>query len=201
MTTTAVPTTSSAAFVPEGWVAGTWTIDAAHTCVRFAVRHLMSRVHGTFSDVRGQIVTSPDVAASTASAVIAVSSVSTGNPMRDDHLRSADFFDADRYPAITFTSRAAHPTEAGWAIAGLLTIRDVTRPVDLAVDFLGADPSGLQGEPRIGFSARTAISRGEFGISFGLATDGSKIVVGDKVDVVLDVQAFLDAGSQSPSEG
>lgn len=200
-TTTAAPTTSSGALVPEGWVAGSWTIDGAHTSVSFTVRHLMSRVHGTFSDVRGQIVTSPDVAASTASGVIAVSSVSTGNRMRDDHLRSADFFDADRYPAMTFASQALQFTEAGWVLDGLLTIRDVTRPVGFAVEFLGADPSGLQGEPRIGFSARAAISRRQYGISFGLAADGSKIVVGDKVDIVLDVQAVLDAGSQRPSDG
>ena len=70
------------------------------------------------------------------------------------------------------------------------TIRDATRPVDLEVEFLGADPTGLQGEQRIGFSARTSISRRDFGVSFGLAADGSKIVVANKVDISLDVQAF-----------
>ena len=176
--------------VPAGWVAGKWTIDPAHTTVRFAVRHLMSKVHGTFSEVSGQILTGPDPSGSTATAVIAVSSVSTGNQMRDDHLRSADFFDAERYPAMTFASTKLRLADGGWVMSGELTIRDVTRPVDLDVEFLGTDPTGLQGEARIGFSARAAISRRDFGITFGLAADGTKIVVADKVDIVLDVEAF-----------
>jgi polyisoprenoid-binding protein YceI len=153
----------------------------------------MSRVRGTFSEVSGQIVTSPDPSGSTVAALIAVSSVSTGNQMRDDHLRSADFFDAERYPSMTFASRALRPGAGPWVLSGELTIRDVTRPVDLEVEFLGADPTGLQGEPRIGFSARGTISRRDFGITFGLAADGTKIVVADKVDITLDVQAFLGA--------
>jgi polyisoprenoid-binding protein YceI len=179
--------------VPAGWVAGQWTIDPAHTTVGFAVRHLMSKVHGTFSEVSGQIVTTPDPSGSTATAVIALSSVSTGNDMRDNHLRSADFFDAERYPAMTFASRTLRPADGCWVLSGELTIRDVARPVDLEVDFLGTDPTGLQGEQRIGFSARAAISRRDFGITFGLATDGTKIVVGDTVNITLDVQAFLGA--------
>jgi polyisoprenoid-binding protein YceI len=179
--------------VPEGWVAGTWTIDPAHTTVSFAVRHLMSRVRGTFSEVSGQIVTSPDLSGSTAAAVIAVSSVSTGNEMRDSHLRSPDFFDAERYPVMTFASRALRLVDGSWVLPGELAIRDVTRLVDLEVEFLGIDPTGLQGEPRIGFSVRGPISRRDFGITFGLAVDGTKIVVADKVDITLDVEAFLGA--------
>lgn len=161
--------------VPEGWVAGTRTIDPAHTTVSFVVHHLMSRVRGTFSDVSGQVVTSPDPSGSTAAAVIAVSSVSTGNQMRDDHLRSADFFDADKYPEMRFASTALRPADDSWVLAGELTIRDVTRPVDLEVEFLGTDPDGLLGEPRIGFSARAVVSRRDFGITFP-AVDGTKIV-------------------------
>ena len=179
--------------VPEGWMAGTWTIDPAHTSVGFVVRHLMSRVRGTFTDVSGQIVTSADPSGSTVSAVIAVPSVSTGNQMRDDHLRSADFFDTERYPAMRFASTALRPLDGCWMLSGELMIRDVTRPVDFEVGFLGSDPTGLQGEPRIGFSARGTISRRDFGITFGLAADGTKIVVGDKVDIVLDVEAYLGA--------
>jgi polyisoprenoid-binding protein YceI len=179
--------------VPEGWAAGTWTIDPAHSTVTFAVRHLMSRVRGTFSDVSGQIVTDADPARSSATAVIAVASVSTGHQMRDNHLRSADFFDSVRYPEMTFASRSLGLADGGWVLAGDLTIRDVTRPADLEVEFLGTDPSGLQGETRIGFCARTRISRRDFGVAFGLAADGTKIVVADKVDIALDVQAFLGA--------
>ena len=178
---------------PDGWIAGTWTIDPAHTTVSFVVRHLMSRVHGTFSEVSGQVVTRPDLSASTTAATIAVSSVRTGNEMRDNHLRSADFFEAERYPVISFASTGLRPADGSWLMSGELTIRDVTRPVDLEVEFLGTDPTGLQGEARIGFSARGTISRREFGVTFGLAADGTKIVLADKVDIVLDVQAFLGA--------
>lgn len=153
----------------------------------------MSRIRGTFSEVSGQVVTSADLPGSTAAAVITVSSVSTGNQMRDNHLRSADFFDAERYPEMSFTSTGLRPADGSWVLSGELTITDVTRPVDLEVEFLGADPTGLQGEPRLGFSARATISRRDFGIALGLAADGTKIVIADKVDIVLDVEAFLDA--------
>lgn len=178
---------------PDGWIAGTWTIDPAHTTVSFVVRHLMSRVRGAFSEVSGQIVTRPDLSGSTTAATIAVSSVRTGNEMRDNHLRSADFFEAERYPVISFASTGLRPADGSWLMSGELTIRDVTRPVDLEVEFLGTDPTGLQGEARIGFSARGTISRRDFGVTFGLAADGTKIVVADKVDIILDVQAFLAA--------
>jgi polyisoprenoid-binding protein YceI len=191
MTTTSDTITTHGAPVPDGWVAGTWVIDPAHTTVGFAVRHLMSRVRGTFREVSGQIITGPDPSRSTVTAAISVSSVSTGNQMRDDHLRSADFFDAGPYPVMTFTSTAVHPEDGSWVLSGDLTIRDATRPVELEVGFLGTDPAGLQGEMRIGFSARAMISRRDFGITFGLAADGTKIVVGDSVDITLDVEAFL----------
>ena len=178
---------------PDGWIAGTWTIDPAHTTVSFVVRHLMSRVRGAFSEVSGQIITRPDLAGSSTAATIAVSSVRTGNEMRDNHLRSADFFEAGSYPVISFASTGLRPADGSWLMSGELTIRDVTRPVDLEVEFLGTDPTGLQGEARIGFSARGTISRRDFGVTFGLAADGTKIVLADKVDIILDVQAFLDA--------
>ena len=178
---------------PDGWIAGTWTIDPAHTTVSFVVRHLMSRVRGAFSEVSGQIITRPDLSESATAATITVSSVRTGNEMRDNHLRSADFFEAERYPEMSFASTGLRPADGSWLMSGELTIRDVTKPVDLSVEFLGTDPTGLQGEARIGFSARGTISRRDFGVTFGLAADGTKIVLADKVDIVLDIQAFLDA--------
>jgi polyisoprenoid-binding protein YceI len=191
MTTISLTTDLAA---PEGLATGTWTIDPAHTSVSFSVRHLMSRVRGSFSDVTGQIVTDHSLPRCQVTATVVLASVHTGNPMRDDHLRSADFFDTAHTPQMTFRSTALRPAgttaDAGWVLTGDLTIRDVTRPVDLEVEFLGTDPDGLQGEPRIGFSARAAISRRDFGVTFGLAADGAKIFIGDKVDIVLDVQAF-----------
>jgi polyisoprenoid-binding protein YceI len=193
MTITASASTVPDVHVPEGWAAGTWTIDPAHTTVSFAARHLMSRVRGMFSEVSGQIVTGAAPSGSTVTAVIAVSSVSTGHQMRDDHLRSADFFDSERHPVMRFASTALRPADGGWVLSGDLTILDVTRAVDLEVEFLGTDPTGMQGEPRIGFSARATISRRDFGITFGLAAGDAKIIVSDKVDIILDVQAFLGA--------
>ena len=178
--------------VLAGWTAGTWTIDPAHTVVAFAARHLMSRVRGTFSQVSGEIVTGPDPTVCSATAAVALSSVSTGNEMRDNHLRSSDFFDAEHSPTMTFASTGVRHENGAWLLTGDLTIRAVARPVELEVEFLGVDPTGLQGETRIGFSARGAIVRRDFGITFGLAAD-SKIVVGDKVDLTLDVEAVLDA--------
>ena len=179
--------------VPDGWMAGTWTIDAAHSTVAFSVRHLMSRVRGTFSEVSGHIVTDAVPSRSTVTATVAVSSVWTGNDMRDNHLRSPDFFDAGRHPEMTFASTGLRPADGGWVLAGDLTIRGVTRPAEFEVDFLGTDPTGLQGEPRIGFSARAQISRRDFGISFGLAADGAKVFVGDTVDIALDIEALTGA--------
>jgi polyisoprenoid-binding protein YceI len=178
---------------PGGWIAGTWTIDPAHTTVSFVVRHLMSRVRGTFSEVSGQIITRPDLSESATAATITVSSVRTGNEMRDNHLRSADFLEAERYPVMSFASTGLRLADGSWLMSGELTIRDVTRPVDLEVEFLGTDPTGLQGEARIGFSARGTISRRDFGVTFGLAADGTKIILADQVGIVLDVQAFLGA--------
>jgi polyisoprenoid-binding protein YceI len=175
-----------------GWTAGTWTIDPAHTVVAFAARHLMSRVRGTFSQVDGKLVTGADPALCSATAAVALSSVSTGNEMRDSHLRSADFFDTEHSPTMTFASTSLRPENGAWVLTGDLTIKAVTRPAEFEVEFLGVDPTGLQGETRIGFSARGAIMRRDFGITFGLAAD-SKIVVGDKVDITLDIQAVLDA--------
>ncbi len=175
-----------------GWTAGTWTIDPAHTVVAFAARHLMSRVRGTFSQVNGKIVTGQDPTLCSATAAVALSSVSTGNEMRDNHLRSADFFDTEHWPTMTFASTGLRQENGAWVLTGDLTIRAVTRPVEFEVEFLGVDPTGLQGETRIGFSARGAIMRRDFGITFGLAAD-SKIVVGDKVDITLDAQAVLDS--------
>ncbi len=190
---TTVPLTTDLA-APEGWATGTWTIDPVHTSVAFSVRHLMSRIRGSFSDVTGQIVTDHSPSRCHVTATAALSSVNTGNPMRDDHLRSADFFDIEHTPEMSFSSTALRPAGAagaGWVLTGDLTIRRTTRPVELQLEFLGVDPAGLQGETRIGFAAHGAIRRRDFGITFGLAADGSR-VVGDKVDITLDVEAVLD---------
>jgi polyisoprenoid-binding protein YceI len=174
-----------------GWTSGLWTIDPAHSVVAFAARHLMGKVRGTFSSLNGEIVTDLDRSLCSAKASIEVASITTGNEMRDDHLRSADFFDVKRFPMMSFATTSLRKANGVWLLAGDLTIRDVSQPIELELEFLGVDPTGLQGETRIGLSARGHLLRRDFGITFGLAGD-TKLVVGDKIDLTLDIQAFLD---------
>lgn len=110
--------------------------------------------------------------------------------MRDNHLRSPDFFDCGSSSDMTFASTSVRCEGEAWILTGDLTIKSVTRPLELEVEFLGVDPTGLQGETRIGFAAKGAIQRSDFNINFGL-TD-TKIVIADRIDIVLDVEAVLE---------
>ncbi len=191
--TSAITATATRQSVLPGLVAGTWTIDPAHSTVGFAIRHLMGKVRGTFTDFSGQIVINTDPARSITTATIGLSSVHTGNAVRDKHLCSADFFNVETSPTMSFASTGLHRHGDCWMLTGDLTIRGITRPVDLEVEFLGVDPTGTQGETRIGVAARATISRRAFGVSFGLATNGSKTIISDSVNINLDIEAVLHA--------
>lgn len=180
-----------------GWVAGTWKIDPVNSQVGFSVRHLMSRVRGRFDRFSGQILTGDDLTESMVTAVIEMSSVNTGVEMRDNHLRSGDFFGVDENPRMTFMSTNLVRDGDRWVLTGDLTIKRITKAVDLEVDFLGVDLTGVEGETRIGFEATTTINRKDFGVSWGLVTEGSKIMVGDRIDISIDVQAVLTNGEGS----
>lgn len=177
--------------VLPGVAAGTWTIDPAHSWVGFAVRHLMSRVRGRFTDFTGEIVIGETLRQCSATARVELASVATGHDTRDNHLRSNDFFDVERTPMMTFASTGVRPAGDFWLLTGDLAIREVRRPVQIELRFLGVDPTGMRGEQRIGFDGRTSIRRSDFGVSFGMPTDGTKIVVGDQVDIHLEVEAAL----------
>lgn len=171
---------------------GTWRIDPAHSSVGFAVRHLMSRVRGRFAYVDGRVRVGPRPADCAVSVSIGMSSVDTGTAARDDDLRSESFFDVDAHPVTTFASTAVEIGSGdAFAVLGDLTVRGVTRAVRLDAEFLGFDPAGLQGEPRIGFSARTTVRRSDFGVG-ARSVEGSRIVVGDDVTVELDVEAYRE---------
>jgi polyisoprenoid-binding protein YceI len=172
---------------------GTWTIDPAHSSVGFSVRHLMSKVRGTFAELTGRVTTAEDPGDCAASATIAMGSVNTGNPMRDDDLRSANFFDVAQYPEMTFEGTGLVVRDGQLELPGRLTIRGTTRDVVLELEFLGLDETGLMGEQRIGFAASTTILRSDFGVG-AADIEGQKIVVGDKITVQLDIQAALSAG-------
>jgi polyisoprenoid-binding protein YceI len=169
---------------------GTWTIDPAHSSIGFSVRHLMGKVRGTFEEFTGHVTTAEDPADCRAAATIAMGSVSTGNRMRDDDLRSANFFDVDRHPDMTFESTGLVVADGMLQLPGKLTIRGITHDVALDVEFLGLDETGLQGEQRIGISATTTIRRSDHGVG-AAGGEGQKIVVGDKITIQLDIQAVL----------
>ena len=173
--------------------AGTWNIDPTHTEVGFTVRHLMSKVRGKFEKVEGVIVTSEDVTASSVNVSIDLSSINTGTEDRDAHLRSGDFFNVESHPTMTFASTGV--VEKGdneFVVTGDLTIKDVTKSVELAVDFLGegGDPWG---GTRVGIEASTTISRKEFGIDFNIPVGGDTVMIGDKIAISIVAEAVLQA--------
>lgn len=175
------------------WIAGRWTIDPVHSDVSFTVRHMMvSKVRGRFSDVAGEIVTAANPLESTVSATIQLASLDTRNAQRDDHIRSADFFEVETYPTMTFNSTGVRATDDGYAIDGELTLHGVTRPVTLDAELNGFSPDPYGGT-RVGFSATTSLNRKDFGIDIEMPIgDGAGVVVGDKVQVSLEIQAVLD---------
>ncbi len=172
----------------------TWNIDPAHTEVGFEVKHLMiSKVRGRFGAVTGTIeLDAADPARSSVTAEIDVTSIDTGQEQRDVHLRSADFFDVERFPAITFRSSRVERTANGFRVAGDLTIRDVTRQVVLdAVDEgRGTDPWG--GE-RAAFSASLVIDRRDFGLTWNQALETGGVLVANEIRISLDIQAVKAA--------
>jgi polyisoprenoid-binding protein YceI len=176
--------------VAPGLTTGTWNIDPAHSEVTFSIRHLMSKVRGSFSDFSGQVIIGDDVATSTASAEIKVASVDTRNADRDTHVRSADIFDAETHPVMTFTTNGVRLEGGDAFVDGELEIKGVRRPVSLAVEFngVGEDPWG---GTRAGFSATTSVNRKDFGLEFNVPLQGDKVLLGDKVEIQLEVQAIL----------
>jgi polyisoprenoid-binding protein YceI len=169
----------------------TWTIDPAHTHVAFAVKHLMiSTVRGRFAGVSGTVVTDEaDPARGIAEIEIDAASIDTSESQRDAHLKSADFFDVEKFPTLRFKSqRIADLKGDTFKLIGDLTIHGVTREVTLDVtsEGKGTDPWGGQ---RAGFSAKTTIKRSDFGLTWNQALETGGILVGDDIKITLDVEA------------
>ena len=168
----------------------TWQIDPAHTSVEFAVKHMMiTTVKGRFTDVSGTVVADEaEPTRSTVEATMSVATIDTRAEQRDGHLRSADFFDVEKYPTITFTSRRIEGDPTGaFRLVGDLTIRGVTKEVTLDVtnEGRGRDPWG--GE-RAGFSATTKINRKDFGLTWNQALETGGVLVGDDVKISIEVE-------------
>jgi polyisoprenoid-binding protein YceI len=183
--------TSSLATQIPGYVAGTWDIDASHSTVGFSVRHMMvSKVRGYFRDFSGELVTAEDPAQSSVTATIDLGSIDTRQEQRDAHIRSADFFDVDTHPQMTFRSTAVRTDGADWFVDGELSLKGNTKPVTLALELNGFGADAYGGY-RAGFSAKTEINRNEFGVDIKMPMDGGGVVVSDKVTVELEIEAVL----------
>jgi polyisoprenoid-binding protein YceI len=177
-----------------------WTIDPIHTTVAFGVRHLMiTNVHGVFDRISGSV--RYDAAAPEASEVrveIPAESVNTRAPQRDAHLRSADFFDAERHPLITFQSTRVRSTgKASLEVTGNLTMRGVTREVVLTVSELASVAADFNGQPRLGGSATAIVRRSEFGMTYNKVLEAGGLAVGDEVSLRLDVSLQKVGASQA----
>ena len=174
-----------------GYVVGTWDIDASHSTVGFSVRHMMvSKVRGYFTRFSGEVVTAADPAQSTVNATIDMDSIDTRQEQRDAHIRSADFFDVGNHTVMTFRSTEVRTDGADWTVVGDLTIKGVTRSVELALEVNGFGPDAYGGT-RAGFSAKTEISRKEYGVDIDMPMDGGGVVVGDKISIELEIEAVL----------
>jgi polyisoprenoid-binding protein YceI len=168
--------------------AGTWDLDKVHTKVGFAVKHMgVSTVRGEFRDFDGGIESAED-GSLRAYGTVRAASVSTNQEQRDEHLRSADFFDAEEYPEIRFDSTAIERAdEENYRITGDLTIHGVTRPIELNAELGGVD-HGPEGELRTGFEVTGQLSRKDYGMRFDAALGSGNAVVADKVKLALDVE-------------
>ena len=176
-----------------------WNIDAVHSGINFSVRHMVvSKVRGHFAKYTGVVrIDEDDLTRSTVEATIDASSIDTGAPQRDEHLRSADFFDVEKFPELRFrTQRIEKHGDDRYRLLGQLTIRDVTREISLDVEYggRGKDPWGNE---RIGFTAKASLDRKDFGLEWNQVLEAGGVLVGDRVDIELEVQATRAAAAQA----
>lgn len=180
-----------ALMVPFYAQAATYTLDPAHTSIGFRVKHLMiTNVKGAFEKFQGTLVLDEkDITKSKLSATIDIASINTNIGKRDDHLRSADFFDAAKYPTMTFESTKIEKAGADkLKVTGNLTIRGVTKPVVLNVEGLNQEIKSPQGVLKRGASATGTINRQDFGVSWNKKLDAGGVVVADEVHIIIDAQ-------------
>ena len=168
-----------------------YEIDPTHSSVHFSVRHLMvSNVRGEFTKVSGTIQFDPqNPAASTVEASIDATSINTRDDQRDGHLKSADFLDVEKFPAITFKSTHVQPHADGGKVTGDLTIHGVTRTITLDVEGPGTEIKDPWGKQRIGASATAKLSRKDYGLTWNAALETGGVMVGDEVKITLDLEA------------
>jgi polyisoprenoid-binding protein YceI len=184
---------SAAPSTVPGYVVGTWDVDTVHSEVSFVIRHMVvSKVRGRFDKFEATIITAEDPLASSVEATIEAGSINTVQEQRDDHIRSADFLDAENHPSITFVSRGVRPSGKNFSLDGDLTIRGVTKPVTLELEVNGFGPDPFGGT-RAGFTATTEIDREDFGVSYNGPIPGADnaMVLSDKVALHIEIEAVL----------
>lgn len=184
-------TTATLATTIPGYKAGTWTIDTAHSEVGFSIRHLMvSKVKGRFSSFRATFVTAENPLESSVTASADVASIDTRDANRDAHLRTGDFFEADKYPTIDFVSTGVRQHGDDFLVDGNLTIKGVTKQVTFDFEFGGfaQDPYGNY---KAGATAKAEINREDFGLTYNAALETGGMLLGDKVTITLELQAAL----------
>lgn len=172
---------------------GTWNIDTAHTSANFSARHLgMSKVRGRFDQLDGTLTIAEDPAQSHVEVTIDASSISTNQPDRDAHLRSADFLDVENHAELTFRSTRVERDGDDWTMEGELTIRGTTQPVTLDVEYLGVMDNPMGPGRRAAFEATTSIDRHDFDLTWEGPKELGGILVGKKVTIDIDAQ-FVSA--------
>ena len=178
--------------IPGYALASEYVVDPAHTNAMFAVKHMMvTTVRGRFKKVQGTLnLDDKDVTKSSVTATIDAASIDTDEPKRDEHLRSPDFFDVQKFPTITFKSTKVQRARNGLKVTGDLTIRDVTRPVVLEVEGPTKPVKDPKGNVKIGASASTKVNRQDFGLKWNAPIEAGGVVVGDDVKITLDLEFF-----------
>lgn len=179
----------------SAFAADNWKVDPVHSSVEFKVSHMVvGKVEGKFTDFDGTIdFDGKDLVGGTVTFTVQVNSVNTGNDKRDGHLRSPDFFDVEKYPTMTFTSKKVIPGEGNsFKLIGDLSMKDVTKEVTFDCEFNGT-MSDSQGNQRAGFSATTTINRQDYNISWDRVMDTGGLVAGNNVNITLDLEAVKPA--------
>jgi polyisoprenoid-binding protein YceI len=170
-----------------------WEVDNSHSHITFTVRHMVfAKVRGAFKSWSAKLDLADDLAKSSVKVEIDAASIDTNEEKRDGHLRSADFFDAEKFPKLTFQSKSVEKKGDKLALLGDLTIRGVTHPVTLEIEETGRgkDPWGQQ---RVAFSGHTKIKRGDFGLKWNQALEAGGVLVGEDVQIDVDVEAVQKA--------
>lgn len=178
--------------VSSAFAADEYEIDAVHSSIGFSVRHLLiSNVTGNFNDFSGKIMfDEKDMTNSSVDLTIKAASINTNNVDRDNHLRASDFFDAEKFPEITFKSGKVEKAEDNYVLVGTLTMHGVSKEISIPFEFIGK-AKGPMGKQRLGFEGNTKLNRKDFGITWNKTLDEGGLAVGNEIKIQLNIEAVI----------